>query len=181
MDIHGLWAWRFHKRYYIRCSVDESYFDKLGAFNVSKIPQNHTDYVAWLEAERQKVGELAAEWDKRLTVEIDEQPCSDLGVGIPSWFPPIKKLWFQWVYIVDLDREVFTVNNCIHFKLEQAPHVNWTDGAVDGQWDREVLLASSIPEEAFTDLVAHPFASVLFAPGLPSRTLADPVNNLADC
>lgn len=72
----------------------------------------------------------------------------------PSYLAPLNDTFIEWVYIFDLDREVFSVNNSIHFKLDQVPYINWKDVKI---WTVNApILASLVPEDALVSLVATP-------------------------
>ena len=42
----------------------------------------------------------------------------------PNYFPPITDGTIEWVYVLDLDDGIFTVNNCADFKLNEIP-LDW--------------------------------------------------------
>ena len=44
----------------------------------------------------------------------------------------MNDVMIEWVYVLDLDREIFSINNIVHLKLEQVPHVNLIDALADG-------------------------------------------------
>ena len=47
---------------------------------------------------------------------------------LPTAFCSIDNdFWLEWVYVVDLDRELFSVNNRIFFDLWNVPRPRWVD------------------------------------------------------
>lgn len=58
----------------------------------------------------------------------------DRLIMLPSAFG--GKLWLyspEWTYTIDLDREIFSVNSCIHFSMREIPHDRWILGFNHGQ------------------------------------------------
>ncbi|KAI4168630.1 MAG: hypothetical protein LQ348_007459 [Seirophora lacunosa] len=173
MGTRGYYAWRFRKRYYTRHNNNDSYPSCLGAYLARKIPKNRKEYVQWLEAERQKSAGSEAKWERCLIIrpkaegnagdaeeeEDGEEERSRYYSGDecdpnPSYLAPLNGTFIEWVYIFDLDREVFSVNNSIHFKLDQVPYINWKDVKI---WTVNApILASLVPEDALVSLVATP-------------------------
>ena len=88
----------------------------------------------------------------------------------PSSIAPVNDDSIQWIYTVDLDREVFTVNNRAHFKLDQVPHIDWIRSLANGGLGDTISLPGAVPMEAVTSLmVEHIFQSSEL-----SNTLSDP-------
>lgn len=157
MGTRGLQVWRFRKRYYSQYNSHDSYPSGLGKSVADKIPKDRDSYLAWLESERQKVKQWEATWDECLVVRIDDDEPMYEGQGIyPSWVAPISGGWIQWLYILDLDREVFSVNDGAHFKLDQVPHINWIAALADGALGDKILLPKPLSEEAIANAVATP-------------------------
>ena len=68
---------------------------------------------------------------------------------------PLNDTWIEWIYIIDLDREVLTVNNGAHFKLDQVPHIDWINSLASGGLGDKISLPGIIPPESVTSLVAE--------------------------
>jgi len=68
MCTRGLKAWRFRKRYYTLYNNKDSYPDHLGMQIVQRIPSDREKYLAWLQAERKKVGGWETFWDRKMAV-----------------------------------------------------------------------------------------------------------------
>lgn len=41
--------------------------------------------------------------------------------GVPSFYPPRNDLFIEWIYTIDLDYQVFSVNNKFFFRLDEIP------------------------------------------------------------
>ena len=76
--------------------------------------------------------------------------------ALPSFLVPLNDLYIEWVYIPDLDREIFSVNNGAHFKLDKVPHINWIEALAVGELGDQIVLPGALPEEALANLVAEP-------------------------
>ena len=128
MGHSGLRAIRFHNRYY---SFIESspWPDCLGLELAREIPADAAKYQEWLAAQRKSAEEWQVLYEDFLTVKPGNEVTTDLPAfmldRLPSSFAPPVKGWLEWIYIVDLNREIFSVTNEDHFKLEQVPHIAW--------------------------------------------------------
>lgn len=49
--------------------------------------------------------------------QVIEDRCHDY----PNYFLPFNGLFIEWIYVIDLDDEVFTVNNAADFRLDKIP------------------------------------------------------------
>ncbi|MCJ1463062.1 hypothetical protein MMC07_001667 [Pseudocyphellaria aurata] len=74
---------------------------------------------------------------------------------IPEFMPICNDGWKEWVYTIDLDREVFTVNNLAHFHLNRIPRPGWKDALAFSPSRELIFLSSCVPEEAIADLVVE--------------------------
>lgn len=115
------------------------------------------------------VEEWEAIWDRKLAIDLNAQvPKRDTNTssespdencynaaGPPTWLVPLNDLFIEWVYIVDLDREIFSVNNSTHFKLDQVSKIDWI-GALVGFGRDAIALPARLPEGVLTNLVADP-------------------------
>ena len=184
MGTRGFKAWRFRKRYYVQYNNYDSYPSGLGKEIASGIPPSHQEYSAWLEEQRQMVAEWEAKWDAHLTVDPSTKACLKLPSNLPefmietqpSWQVPLNDVFIEWVYILDLDREIFSVNNGAHFKLEQIPHVDWIAALADGELGDKIALPGVVPEDALANLVAEPHLPMVGSHiGLENLTIAEVV------
>ncbi|KAL8785640.1 MAG: hypothetical protein Q9195_008560 [Heterodermia aff. obscurata] len=144
MGTGGYKAWRFRKRYYAEYNSHDSYPDWLGSGIAREIPSNREEYKQWLCAQRSIMAEREANLDRYLTFkhagqrpgEEDEDVRDAKGFiawAQPIWLAPLNSVPIEWVYIVDLDREVFSVNNGAHFKLDRVPHIDWIGSLAEGR------------------------------------------------
>ena len=138
-------AWRFRKRYYVLGHERKSYKEDRSTRMTCMIPSSQEYYSIWLEAQRNKLGELESRWKERLAIELealnsnDYVPSLDNMNGVkPMWFVPLNNSFVELVYIVDLDRGILSINNSIHIKLNKIP---LTD---------KFLLPGPTPDEAVT-------------------------------
>lgn len=148
----------------------------LGKSIVYQIPTDPQAYPAWLAAERAKV----AKWDEtvKATLQIEradnddceDEDCSQISKTsstkfspwqnegpdtgcFPSYLPEFNDVFTEWVYVVDLDREVFTVDHAVHFKLDKIPRHDWINALGVGCLGERILLPCFVPKESITDLV----------------------------
>lgn len=103
MGTRGLWSYRYRRRYWTTYNHLDSYLEGLGSELVARIPVDPDRFRRWLEA-------LKAELDKRyaLAEEFDTEP-------------PQQNLFIEYTYVIDLDRNAFTVNNVRHARLDALP------------------------------------------------------------
>lgn len=164
MGTRGYKAWRFRKRYYYHYNRYDSYPGGLGQELADGVPSISQEYSAWLEDQRKMVAKWEAQWDEYLAVD----PSSDNPLELPDhlpefmiqeqpgWMVPLNDLYIEWVYILDLDREVFSVNNGAHFKLDRISHIDWTAALADGGRGDKIVLPGMVPEDAVVNLVVDP-------------------------
>ena len=150
--------------------------DALGKSIVNQIPEDPQAYQAWLAAERTK----AAKWDKAVqdTLEVErdcinngeDKDCSQgsetssnnfspwqlYGPDVdrfPSYVPEFNDLFYEWMYVVDLDREVFTVDHAVHFKLDKILRHDWANSLGVSDSEERILLPCFVPKQSITDLL----------------------------
>jgi len=96
---------------------------------IRRIPTDRVKYLTWLQAERKQVEEWETFWNRKWAVK----PGTKISWGDlefdnpPTWFAPLNDVNISWVYIIDLDRELFSVNNGAHFRLDQVSKLNWPE------------------------------------------------------
>ena len=129
MGTRGLRVIRFRKRYYIFYNRLDSYPEGLGTDVAVEIPGDAAKYQEWLAAQRETAAEWEAFYEEFLSVQPGiEKPTESpefMQHQFPSSLAPLNDTFIEWIYTVDLDREIFSVNNGAHFKLEQVPHIDW--------------------------------------------------------
>ncbi|CAF9921505.1 MAG: hypothetical protein ALECFALPRED_001813 [Alectoria fallacina] len=167
---------RYRGRYYCFYIGTDSMPDDLGTRIVNEIPEDPQAYQAWLATKRAK----AAKWDKAVQDSLkvkrdyinngEDEDCSQ-GSEIssnkfspwqlhgpdvdrfPSYVPWFNDTFNEWVYVVDLDREVFTVDHAVHFKLDKIPRHDWANALGFSDSGERILLPCFVPEESITDLL----------------------------
>ncbi|PWY91871.1 hypothetical protein BO94DRAFT_583791 [Aspergillus sclerotioniger CBS 115572] len=118
MGTRGLEIVRFNRRYYIRYNQYDSYYEGLGAQIVASIPTDpeeyQTEYAAIESALEAHVYEIrdGIEPNYSLFSEFEE---------LPSELPRLDSHDAEYIYIINLDREVLTMNYSIHWKLGNIP------------------------------------------------------------
>ena len=157
MGTRGLRVVRFRKRYYIFYNQWDSYPEGLGKTIANEIPTDAAKYQEWLAAQRQTAEEWEALYEEFLTIKPGNEVTTDLPdfmqQSFPSSLAPLNDTFIEWIYITDLDRETFSVNNGAHFKLEQVPHVDWINSLGNGGLGDVIALPGAVPMEAITNLV----------------------------
>lgn len=135
-DDGGYQAYRFHKRYY---TITTTYSmlnsvlasgQNLGTWLISHIPSSHPEYLSWLAAQRSQLSEREKLWEEHLAVQPSafesRNPMATHAhhedEGAPRWFIPSH---VDWVFIMDLDRQVLDVGDGLQFTLEKMPHIDW--------------------------------------------------------
>jgi len=154
MTVQGLYAFRFQGRYYVFHNRHNSHPEGLGKGLIDKIPRESGSYQTWLTSMRAEYAEQAQNLEKtRLPISYDvlrkTQISNNPGVPAlrnvvneridhsPSFFVPTSESGdVQWIYVVDLDREIFTINGTALFKLSKIPG-NWME-ALGGTQEEEI-------------------------------------------
>ena len=87
---------------------------------------------------------------KQVLGELDE---------LPSALPDVFGHYEEWTYIINLDREVFTVNYGAHFKLNNIPRCDdlWMEALEESVYGRDITLSTDICPE---DCMAEPAIAV---------------------
>ncbi|KAB8206031.1 hypothetical protein BDV34DRAFT_212685 [Aspergillus parasiticus] len=115
---------RFHRRYYVRYHKYDSYFDGLGTKIVASIPTDPEGYQKWLQAMRTEYAtkESALEthvYEIRDGFRPDHSQFHEFEI-LPSGLPRLGDD-FEYIYIINLDHEVLTMNHSIHWKMGNIP------------------------------------------------------------
>ena len=75
---------------------------------------------------------------------------------LPSYMPVFNDRDIQWVYVIDLDREIFSVDHGAHFKLGNIPRHGWIDALDKTYNEHRLVLPALLPDNAVTSLVVKP-------------------------
>lgn len=180
MGTRGYRVIRFRNRYYRFYNNWDSYPEGLGRNLVNEIPQDPAAYQEWLAQQRAQ----ALQWHNDLerflcrddananaldatvadTEEELQQPWGVATDSLPDFKPALNDLYIEWVYTIDLDNEVFTIDNGAHVQLAWVSKVEWIPALALGYYGDKILLPEGIQEEALADIVVklpEPSASVL--------------------
>ena len=126
----------------------------------AEIPKDAVEYQQWLATQRKSAEEWEALYEEYLSVKPGNTVTINLQdftqERFPSLLAPLNDTWIEWIYTVDLDREIFSVNNGAHFKLEQIPHISWIESLADGGLGDKISLPGAVSVEAVTHLVVEP-------------------------
>lgn len=180
MGTRGYRVIRFRKRYYRFYNHWDSYPEGLGKTIASGIPADPAAYQEWLARKREE----ALEWHNALerflcrtnAEELDateadqDHPWGVATEALPDFKPALNDLYIEWVYTIDLDNEVFTIDNGAHVQLSRASDCAWIAALARGFHGDKVLLPDSIHQEAIADIVITPPA--------PSASVLDTYANL---
>lgn len=168
MGTRGYRVIRFRGRYYRFYNHFDSYPEGLGTEIVSQIPTDPESYQQWLAARRQealrwetalerflckkRAGYEDPDADTAATVSDDTESETEdderiWGEGLPGFTPVLNDLFIEWVYTIDLDFEVFTVDNGAHFHLKCIPRPGWIDALCHGWYGDRVSLSAHVPDE----------------------------------
>ena len=145
------------------------------------IPKDAAKYQEWLIAQRKD----AKQWEFLYESFLSVKPGSELTTHfprfmrsqLPTLFAPMDENWSyaplneDCIYTVDLDREIFSVNNHYYFKLEGVPHIKWEDDRFGEMLEDRVDLPDPVPMGYITDFVIEKT--------IQSSELTKPLNNIS--
>ncbi|PIG89734.1 hypothetical protein AARAC_005022 [Aspergillus arachidicola] len=159
MGARGLEIVRFHRRYYVRYHKYDSYFDGLGAKIVASIPTDPEGYQKWLQAMRTEYAtkESALEthvYEIRDGFRPDYSQFHEFET-LPSELPRLGDD-FEYIYIINLDREVLTMNHSIHWKLGNIPRQDelWLRAIADSIYLYKPTISLDVCPEEHMDSLA---------------------------
>ncbi|OJJ66061.1 hypothetical protein ASPBRDRAFT_201316 [Aspergillus brasiliensis CBS 101740] len=125
MGTRGLEVVRFNSRYYIRFHAYDSYYKGLGAKIVAGIPTDHNEYQEWLQSMRDKYAKKQRALDILIHTVHEDVPIDysqfDEFEALPSEIPRLNCYGAEYVYVINLDHEVLTMDYGIHWKLDNIP------------------------------------------------------------
>ncbi|KAI9812288.1 MAG: hypothetical protein M1827_004737 [Pycnora praestabilis] len=168
MGTRGLKALRHRGKYYIIYNHQDSYPEGLGKDLVENVPTEPDKYKAWLQLRRTFYVKLAetlekeflvvSDSDMRLSKRFQRKMSSLLEYNtyqLPSSLPPMSDgLLINYIWTIDLDREVFSCDNGAHFHLDKIPRQNdqWEKALAKDESGRRILDYRNCPSEAIADL-----------------------------
>ena len=154
MGTRGLKVWRYCKRYHAEYNRMNSYPEGLGKQLVGMVPTDPKEYRRWLEGWRVTTNEWDDLYEPFLSVNTDTKILVELLDHMrdeyhPIFFAPLNDLWIEWVYTFDLEKEIFTVDNGAHFKLDKIPRNDtWIEALADGLLGDKIVVPGRVPVES---------------------------------
>ncbi|KAJ6037347.1 hypothetical protein N7540_001626 [Penicillium herquei] len=154
MGTRGLDIVRYRGRYYARYHQFDSYYESLGKNVVASIPTDPEKYQKWLEKMRGFYARLEKQLDKDVyEIRDGEKPNKEDFMdleSIPTEIPRLNDIFIEYIYVIDLDREVLTMNHSIHWKLDNIPREDdqWLKAIKNSVYYGEHTVSTDIcPEE----------------------------------
>ncbi|KAL8679524.1 MAG: hypothetical protein Q9186_004206 [Xanthomendoza sp. 1 TL-2023] len=170
MGTRGLKVWRFRKRYFAFYNSHDSNPDIFGRSLVNSIPTDPEQYKQWLEEKRRMVDKWDEQYERCITVshhinEDDDSeflllddgpdwknPAAREGQKLPSFIAPLNDLFIEWVYTFNLEQEVFSINNEVHYFFCTIPRDDqWFTMDFDADGNR-VILPSTVLDHYLASL-----------------------------
>ncbi|RSL40667.1 hypothetical protein CEP54_016051 [Fusarium duplospermum] len=160
MGTRALEIVRFNKRYYIRYHRLDGYCRGLGTKIVARIPTDTQAYREWLQRKRDRYVEHERRLEEHIYSRCGESDSEQDDASfcqfvlLPSELPQLNQLDFEYVYILNLDCEVFTVNFGAHWKLSSIPRDDvWRLAMADSMYAyKPTLSLDACPEEMMASL-----------------------------
>ena len=78
------------------------------------------------------------------------------SLPLPSYIPVFNSSDVKWVYVIDLDREIFSVDHGAHFNLGYIPRPGWIDALDKTCNGYRLVLPDLLPDSAVSSLVVRP-------------------------
>ncbi|KAI0490091.1 hypothetical protein F4859DRAFT_179230 [Xylaria cf. heliscus] len=130
MGTRGWYIYKWQGRYYVYYNYMDSYPSGLGKGLVNRIPSDPEEYQEWLQRKRSDYSKLAERCRELFIVSMDKvekdpDPKEGLVDGIdqiPGYLPPEGDgVFIQWIYTIDLDKEIFVIHGSSFFHLAKIP------------------------------------------------------------
>ena len=179
MGTRGYRIVKFRARYWIFYNHWDSHPYGLGQWLVDSIPADPEQYQNWLQSQRS----FFAKWDSLLNEILTIEPgdmrklLSDepqkavfhaafddrLKANAPPWYASAgSDGYIEWTYIIDLDREVFSVDDSAHFTLNKVPGL-WSEALFEDRDSNRFVLPQLVSAESIATLVLDPPSSMFSA------------------
>ncbi|RDA89490.1 hypothetical protein CP533_2528 [Ophiocordyceps camponoti-saundersi (nom. inval.)] len=121
----GIVLVRFNTRYYIIRQQQDGFLARLGDSVVSMIPADEEEYREWLIMTRAEFASVELTLEQTIYhIRSGFEPARwqyDHLETLPSELPRLKDSDAEFFYVIDLDREVLTMQHGAHFKLNKVP------------------------------------------------------------
>lgn len=76
----------------------------------------------------------------------------EVDIPTPCYILPQLDLYIEYTYVIDLDREVFSVNNGAHFVLGKIPRDSWMKSLAFDNGSAALIIPDLVPEGSIADL-----------------------------
>ncbi|CAE6471999.1 hypothetical protein ACGC1H_003832 [Rhizoctonia solani] len=128
MSTRGYFVYRYKRRYYRRYIPHDAYPEYWGNNLAQLVPRDPYKREAWIHAtavmlEKAELKDAESE-EVECMHEIDTEGLNALEFNLIidfDWTFIGIDILIQWTYVIDLDNNVFTVNDSTHFKLDDMP------------------------------------------------------------
>ena len=163
---------RFRGRYWIFFYPHRA--EGLGQWLVNSVPVDPEQYQKWLQSQR----DTFTKWDSLLQEFLTIHPEDIQKLRSDEPLTPVFRAAFdrrfhqnappyyqssphyrsiRWAFTIDLDREVFSVDNGAHFRLNHIPRINeWQKALFLDRHRNRFLLPHLVPAESVATLVIDP-------------------------
>jgi len=183
MGTRGLRIVRYRGRFYVYYNQYDSYPEGWPTGLVKEIPKTAEAFKVWLAAQRTQYESYHKALEGYLDVvyagpgagieeSVHQISCSSTPpsptksewagcpqtYGLPHFTTQFNDLYIEYIYIIDLDHEIFSVNNKVHFKLSQIPRTDWISALSrnDGEYTLDLI---KTPKSA-VGMVARPLKPI---------------------
>ena len=144
------------------------------------VPVDPEKYQKWLQSQR----DFFAKWDSLLQVFLTLQPEDMLSSHVPDMsifhtafddrlqedappyhFSGFTNFSIEWTYTIDIDQEVFSIDNGAHFRLKNMPKMDgWIQALFHDSQGNRFLLPHLVPVESVATLALDPPSSANSTP-----------------
>ncbi|GAW18670.1 hypothetical protein ANO14919_081510 [Xylariales sp. No.14919] len=132
MDRGALFSHKWKGKYYVKIeNRDDAGPSGWGKYLIRGIPSSPEEYKVWLQKMRSYYSTIAEDYERLFTIPMDnftETLSLDylevgLRTSIRSDMTPTQTCYgnLDWVYVIDLDRELFGINNDCFYHLSKIP------------------------------------------------------------
>ncbi|MCJ1244746.1 hypothetical protein MMC30_001946 [Trapelia coarctata] len=186
MGTRGYFVYRFRGRYYALYLPYDTYPKGLGKELVESIPEDPEGYRRWLEAKRVLLAKWDQVLEEQVLCISSSRLAKDgpdfvardnrwsapepllqkllderLNEALPKpcYRMPQLDLYIEYTYIIDLDREILTINNGAHFALNKIPRDSWMQSLAFDKESVALILPDLVPEGSIADIPSLRFKS----------------------
>ncbi|EJD49482.1 hypothetical protein AURDEDRAFT_122304 [Auricularia subglabra TFB-10046 SS5] len=145
----GFYAYRYRRRYYTTFFPSDPYPSSLGEELVAIIPTNPTRFQRWVDKTKRRLDE---QYDAARPVMLMLNLSGAQPGSVPpySMRAPLLDRTIAFTYVLDLDRNAFTVNEVMHLRLDAIPRgeggVQWMSALSDPEHPARIAsLSPTVP------------------------------------